>query len=220
MKIAIVVFPGSNCDRDLAHAISSQTRYSCKMIWHKDNVLPEGLDLLFIPGGFSFGDYLRAGAIAANSPIMSSIIKFADRGGYIIGICNGFQILTETGLLKGSLLRNASLNFVCKQQSLIVSNSDSILTSCFSAGQSITLPIAHHDGNYFVERETLDSLEGNGQVLLRYDGNPNGSKNDIAGVISENRRIIGLMPHPERAIDNDYGSSSGSKIFSSLESNF
>ena len=220
MKSGIVVFPGSNCDRDLADAISMEAAFKCKMVWHKETSLPKNLDILFIPGGFSFGDYLRCGAIAANSPIMQSIVDFANKGGYVIGICNGFQILTESGLLKGTLLRNANLNFICKQQSLIVDNCESIITKGFSTGELIRLPIAHHDGNYFAAKEVLTALEGNGQVLFRYDINPNGSKNDIAGIISENRRIIGLMPHPERATSKDLGSDDGLTIFRSLVDTF
>ena len=186
------------------------------MLWHKETTLPDNLDIIFIPGGFSFGDYLRCGAIAANSPIMQSILDFALKGGYIVGICNGFQVLTESGLLKGTLLRNAKLKFICKQQKLIVNNCDSIITRYFSNDEQLKLPIAHHDGNYFAEPDVLNALEQNGQVLLRYKDNPNGSKNDIAGIKSKNNRIVGLMPHPERAIDDDFGSNDGSKIFRSL----
>jgi len=220
MQSAVVVFPGSNCDRDLEEAISMATSSKCKMLWHKETTLPTDIDIIFIPGGFSFGDYLRCGAIAANSPIMRSILDFAGKGGYIVGICNGFQILTEAGLLKGTLLRNAKLKFVCKQQDLIVNNCDSIITKCFSNKEQLKLPIAHHDGNYFAEPDVLTALEGNGQVLLRYKDNPNGSKNDIAGIMSENYRIIGLMPHPERALDDDFGSNDGLKIFRSLIDTF
>ena len=220
MQSAVVVFPGSNCDRDLTDAIANKMKLKCKNLWHKETELPKDLDILFIPGGFSFGDYLRCGAIAANSPIMQSIVNFAHKGGYIIGICNGFQVLTESGLLKGTLLRNSKLKFICKQQSLIVNNCNSIITSCFSNGEIINLPIAHHDGNYFADDDTLNALEGNGQVLFRYEDNPNGSKNNIAGIMSENHRVIGLMPHPERAIDIDLGSDDGTTIFKSLVSNF
>ena len=220
MQSAVVVFPGSNCDRDLVEALSMETSSKCKILWHKETTLPKNLDIIFIPGGFSFGDYLRCGAIAANSPIMRSILDFAHKGGYIVGICNGFQVLTEAGLLKGTLLRNSKLKFVCKQQELIVNNSDSIITKCFSKKEQLKLPIAHHDGNYFADQNILTALEGNGQVLLRYKDNPNGSKNDIAGITSENHRIVGLMPHPERAIDDELGSNDGSKIFRSLINTF
>ena len=220
MQSAVVVFPGSNCDRDLVQAISAQSASACKMLWHKDTTLPRGLDILFIPGGFSFGDYLRCGAIAANSPIMESIIDFAHKGGFIIGICNGFQVLTEAALLKGTLLRNAGVNFICRQQSLIVTSNDSIMTKNFSKGEKLKLPIAHHDGNFFADEATINVLEQNEQVLFRYDNNPNGSKNDIAGIMSENHRIIGLMPHPERATDENLGSKDGTRIFQSLVESF
>ena len=215
----MVVFPGSNCDRDLETAISSQAFNTCQMLWHKETTLPNNLDILFIPGGFSFGDYLRCGAIAASSPIMKSILKFAQNGGYIVGICNGFQILTEAGLLEGTLLRNSKLNFICKQQSVVVTNNGSIITKNFSNGEILQLPIAHHDGNYFADDDTLNKIECNGQVLFRYADNPNGSKNNIAGIMSENHRVIGLMPHPERAVNEVLGSSDGSKIFKSLFEN-
>ena len=220
MQSAVIVFPGSNCDRDLALAISSHTERACTMVWHKDNSLPVGIDIVFIPGGFSFGDYLRCGAIAANSPIMESVINFAKKGGYIVGICNGFQVLTESGLLNGTLMRNSQLTFICKQQSLIINSSQSIMTRRFSKYQEITLPIAHHDGNYYADEETLKELEGNGQILFRYNGNPNGSKNQIAGIMSYNQRVLGMMPHPERAVDESLGSTHGSTIFKSIIENF
>ncbi len=220
MQSAVVVFPGSNCDRDLLEALSTETSSKCKMLWHKDTTIPKDLDIIFIPGGFSFGDYLRCGAIAANSPIMRSILDFAHKGGYIVGICNGFQVLTECGLLKGTLLRNSKLKFVCKQQELIINNCDSIITKGFSKKEQLKLPIAHHDGNYYADHNILTALEENGQVLLRYKDNPNGSKNDIAGIMSENHRIVGLMPHPERAIDDELGSNDGARIFRSLINTF
>ena len=220
MRCAIVVFPGSNCDQDLVKALDLQSGLKSFLLWHKDTILPKDLDILFIPGGFSFGDYLRCGAIAANSPIMKSIVNYAQGGGYVIGICNGFQILTESGLLEGTLLRNSSLSFLCKQQELIISNTESLITKCFDQEEKINLPIAHHDGNYFAEDRTLHKLEENGQILLRYADNPNGSKNKIAGIVSENRRIIGLMPHPERAVHKDLGSADGARMFNSLVRNF
>jgi phosphoribosylformylglycinamidine synthase I len=220
MRSAVVVFPGSNCDRDLVRAISAHTEHACTMIWHKDTSFPANIDILFIPGGFSFGDYLRCGAIAANSPIMASIINFAKKGGYILGICNGFQVLTEAGLLKGTLMRNAQLTFICKQQSLIINNSESIVTKGFSNFEKITLPIAHHDGNYYADDETINELEDNGQIVFRYNGNPNGSKNQIAGIMSFNQRIFGIMPHPERAVHESLGSTHGSTIFKSIIESF
>jgi phosphoribosylformylglycinamidine synthase len=220
MRSAVVVFPGSNCDRDLAHAISVHTDRPCNMVWHKDTALPINIDIIFIPGGFSFGDYLRCGAIAANSPIMEAIISFAKKGGYIVGICNGFQVLTESGLLKGTLMRNSQLTFICKEQSLIISNSQSIMTKRFAESEEITLPIAHHDGNYYADDETIKELEDDGQILFRYKGNPNGSKNQIAGIMSCNQRVLGMMPHPERAVDDSLGSTHGSTIFKSIIESF
>ena len=220
MRSAVVVFPGSNCDRDLAHAISVHTERPCHMIWHKDTALPMNIDIIFIPGGFSFGDYLRCGAIAANSPIMDAIISFAKKGGYIVGICNGFQVLTESGLLKGTLMRNSQLTFICKEQALIINNSQSIMTKRFVESEEITLPIAHHDGNYYADDETIKKLEDNGQILFRYMGNPNGSKNQIAGIMSCNQRVLGMMPHPERAVDDSLGSTHGSTIFKSIIESF
>ena len=220
MRSAVIVFPGSNCDRDLVRAISVHTNSVCNMIWHKDTTLPTDIDIIFIPGGFSFGDYLRCGAIAAKSPIMASIINFAKKGGYIVGICNGFQVLTESGLLNGTLMRNSQLTFICKQQSLMINNSESIMTKHFSVSEEITLPIAHHDGNYYADDETIEELEDNGQILFRYNGNPNGSKNQIAGIMSPNQRIFGMMPHPERAVDVSLGTTHGSTIFKSIIESF
>jgi phosphoribosylformylglycinamidine synthase len=220
MRSAVVVFPGSNCDRDLVDALSIHSERACSMIWHQDTSLPLDIDIIFIPGGFSFGDYLRCGAIAANSPIMDSIITFAKKGGYVVGICNGFQVLTESGLLSGTLMRNSQLKFICKQQSLIINNSESIMTKYFSKSEEITLPIAHHDGNYYADDETIKELEDNGQILFRYNGNPNGSKNRIAGIMSSNQRVLGIMPHPERAVDESLGTNHGSRIFKSIIENF
>ena len=216
MRSAVVVFPGSNCDRDLVDALSAHSDRPCSMIWHKDTSLPLDIDIIFIPGGFSFGDYLRCGAIAANSPIMASIINFAKKGGYVVGICNGFQVLTESGLLSGTLMRNSQLTFICKEQSLIINNSETIMTKHFSKFEEITLPIAHHDGNYYADTETIKELEDNGQILFRYNGNPNGSKNQIAGIMSSNQRVFGIMPHPERSVDESLGTTHGSRIFKSI----
>ena len=220
MKTAVIVFPGSNCDADLNKAIEQTIDTNCRGIWHNETLLPSGLDVLFIPGGFSFGDYLRCGAIAAKSPIMEAIINFAARGGYIIGICNGFQILTEAGLLKGALIRNSNLTFICREESLIVENNDMFFSKDFSSGEVISLPIAHHDGNYQAEDQVLKELEDNNQIAFRYKHNPNGSKNNIAGITSSNRRIIGMMPHPERSIDSSFTSSDGKKFFTSIARNF
>ncbi|WP_417725030.1 phosphoribosylformylglycinamidine synthase subunit PurQ [Salipiger sp.] len=215
MKAAVIVFPGSNCDRDLKTAFEA-AGIDVTMVWHKDTALPSGIDLVGIPGGFSFGDYLRCGAIAANSPICREIVSHAERGGFVLGICNGFQVLTETGLLPGALLRNAGLKFVCRSAGLSVVESQSAFTRGYDAGQVISIPIAHHDGNYFADEATLDTLEGEGRVAFRYTDNPNGAARDIAGLLSENRRVLGMMPHPERACDPAHGNSDGARLFAHL----
>jgi phosphoribosylformylglycinamidine synthase len=186
------------------------------MVWHKDASLPDNVDLVGIPGGFSFGDYLRCGAIAANSPICRAVVAHAERGGYAIGICNGFQVLTETGLLPGALMRNAGLKFICKPVELSVATSQSAFTSRYETGQIVTYPVAHHDGNFQADAETLDRLTGDDRVAFRYQQNPNGSANDIAGVLSANRRVLGLMPHPERAVDPLHGGTDGAAMFAGL----
>ncbi len=211
MKAAVITFPGSNCDRDLAVAFAAAGAEVAR-VWHKDSALPPGTDVVGIPGGFSFGDYLRCGAIAARAPIMAAVAAHARRGGFVLGICNGFQVLTEAGLLPGALMRNAGLRFVCKPVDLIVAGA-SPFTAGWAQGARIRLPIAHHDGNYQAGPETLDRLEGEGRVALRYGANPNGSARDIAGVLSENRRVLGLMPHPERAIDAAQGGTDGAALF-------
>ena len=214
MKAAVITFPGSNCDRDLAVAFAAAGAEVAR-VWHKDSALPPGTDVVGIPGGFSFGDYLRCGAIAARAPIMAAVAAHARRGGFVLGICNGFQVLTEAGLLPGALMRNAGLRFVCKPVDLIVAGA-SPFTAGWAQGARIRLPIAHHDGNYQATPETLDRLEGEGRVALRYANNPNGSARDIAGVLSENRRVLGLMPHPERAIDAAQGGTDGAALFAAL----
>lgn len=216
MKSAVIVFPGSNCDRDAQVALESMTGEAPAMVWHKEAALPDGLDLVVVPGGFSYGDYLRCGAMAGNSPIISSLKDHAERGGYVLGICNGFQILCETGLLPGALMRNASLNFVCKPQPLKPESANSAFTSAYAGADSVSIPIAHHDGNYFASDEVLDRLEGEGRVAFRYLGNPNGSARDIAGILSENGRVLGMMPHPERAMGNHEGGDDGRGLFESL----
>lgn len=215
MKAAVITFPGSNCDRDLADAFAASGAEVVR-VWHKDAALPEGVDVVGIPGGFSFGDYLRCGAIAARSPIAQAVIAHAGRGGYVLGVCNGFQVLVETGLLPGVLMRNAGLKFLCKPVSLTVESTDSAFTSTYATGQRITVPIAHHDGNYQADDETLARVEGEGQVAFRYADNPNGSRNAIAGVFSANRRVLGMMPHPERAIDARHGGTDGKALFAGL----
>jgi phosphoribosylformylglycinamidine synthase len=215
MHAAIIVFPGSNCDRDLAVAFrNAGARVS--MVWHKDTALPEGVDIVGVPGGFSYGDYLRCGAIAANSPICRSVVAHADRGGYVLGICNGFQILTETGILPGALLRNAGLKYICKPVDLTVATADSAFTQGYAAGATITVPIAHHDGNYFADASTLDRLEAEDRVAFTYARNPNGSVRDIAGILSQNRRVLGMMPHPERMAEPLHCGSDGAAMFASL----
>ena len=216
MKTAVIVFPGSNCDRDAKVSLTQATGTEPVMVWHKDGTIPEDTDLVMIPGGFSYGDYLRCGAMAANSPVIAQLHAHAERGGYVLGVCNGFQILTETGLLPGALVRNASLNFVCKPQALKIESANTAFTSAYTGNAEVTIPIAHHDGNFLADEATLDTLEGEGRVAFRYAGNPNGSARDIAGVLSENGRVLGMMPHPERAIGGHEGGTDGLGVFESL----
>ncbi len=217
MRAGVIVFPGSNCDRDLAVAFK-QAGADVSMIWHKESQLPEGLDIIGIPGGFSFGDYLRCGAIAAQSPISRAIADHANKGGYVVGICNGFQVLTETGLLPGALMRNAGIKFVCKTVGLKVETTDSAYTSGYEKGQMVNYPVAHHDGNYTADADLVARLNGEDRVAFRYTDNPNGASDDIAGVLSENRRVLGLMPHPERAVDGALGGTDGATLFAALSS--
>lgn len=216
MKSAVIVFPGSNCDRDALVALDTFADTPPIRIWHKETSLPSGLDVILVPGGFSYGDYLRCGAMAGNSPIISELKKFAENGGYVLGICNGFQILTETGLLPGALLRNAQLNFVCRNQTLSVANTHSAFTRGYGLNDEILIPVAHHDGNYFADDATLDRLEGENRIAFRYVDNPNGSARNIAGILSENGRVLGMMPHPERAIGGHEGGSDGRTMFEGL----
>nr|WP_315381818.1 phosphoribosylformylglycinamidine synthase subunit PurQ [uncultured Sphingomonas sp.] len=216
MKTAVIVFPGSNCDRDIAVALESVTGTKPHMVWHGDSDLPEGLGLIALPGGFSYGDYLRCGAIAARSPVVQAVIEAANRGTPVIGICNGFQILTETGLLPGALMRNAGLDFVCRDVPLVVDNSQSIFTSAYQAGEHLSIPVAHHDGNYFADAETLDRLEGEGRVAFRYGENINGSARGIAGVMNAAGNVLGMMPHPERKIEAAHGGDDGRRLFEGL----
>ncbi len=219
MRAAVIVFPGSNCDRDMAVALKAAGA-DVTMVWHKDAALPDGIDLVAVPGGFSFGDYLRCGAIAAQSPICKALVAHVERGGYALGVCNGFQVLTETGLLPGALMRNAGLKFVCKTVDLKVETSASAFTEGYNAGDTIGYPVAHHDGNYTVAPDVLDRLNGEDRVAFRYTANPNGSVSDIAGVLSENRRVLGLMPHPERAVDPAHGGTDGQALFRGLIGQF
>ncbi|SEK53543.1 phosphoribosylformylglycinamidine synthase subunit I [Roseovarius azorensis] len=215
MHAAVIVFPGSNCDRDLAVTFE-RAGARVTMVWHKDIALPAGVDIVGVPGGFSYGDYLRCGAIAANSPICRSVVAHADKGGFVLGICNGFQILTETGILPGALLRNAGLKYVCKPVHLTVATTDSAFTRRYEAGQTITVPIAHHDGNYFADTATLDRLQAEDRIAFAYADNPNGSARGIAGILSRNRRVLGMMPHPERMAEPLHGGSDGAALFGGL----
>lgn len=215
MKAAVVTFPGSNCDRDLAVAFEG-AGFQVERVWHKDSALPSGVDVVGVPGGFSFGDYLRCGAIAAQSPISAAIRAHAEKGGYVLGICNGFQVITEMGLLPGVLMRNATLKFVCRTVTLKVATTQTDFTSAYKPGQEIRIPIAHHDGNYTIDAEGLARLKGEDRIAFTYAQNPNGSMADIAGVLSENRRVLGMMPHPERAADATHGGTDGAALFASL----
>ncbi len=215
MRAAVIVFPGSNCDRDLRVAFE-RAGAQVSMVWHKDTELPAGIDMVAIPGGFSFGDYLRCGAIAANSPICRSVVAHAERGGHVLGICNGFQVLTETGLLPGALMRNAGLKFICHNSELRVETTDSPYTAGYAQGQVIDIPVAHHDGNYTAAPEVVERLQGEDRVAFTYCDNPNGSVADIAGILSENRRVLGMMPHPERAADAGHGGTDGAALFDSV----
>lgn len=214
MRAGVIVFPGSNCDRDLAVAFR-RAGATVSMIWHKQTSLPE-VDVIGIPGGFSFGDYLRCGAIAAHSPVCRAVVAHAKNGGYVIGICNGFQILTETGLLPGVLMRNAGLKFVCRNVGLSVETGGSAFTAKYAKGQRLAMPIAHHDGNYVADDALVARLNDADRVAFRYTENPNGSADNIAGVLSKNRRVLGLMPHPERAVDVRHGGIDGAPVFASL----
>ncbi len=215
MKAAVVTFPGSNCDRDLAVAFEA-AGFEVARVWHKDTALPVGVDVVGIPGGFSFGDYLRCGAIAAQSPIGAAVRAHADRGGFAIGICNGFQVLTEMGLLPGVLMRNAGLKFVCRSVMLKVATTASPFTQSYATGQELRIPIAHHDGNYTIDDAGLQRLKAEDRIAFTYAANPNGSMADIAGVLSANRRVLGMMPHPERAVDPVTGGADGQGVFASL----
>ncbi len=215
MKAAVIVFPGSNCDRDLAEGFGA-AGFDVAMVWHKDTALPEGLDVVGVPGGFSYGDYLRCGAIAAQSPIMRAVAAFADRGGHVLGVCNGFQVLCETRLLPGVLMRNSGLKFICRVEPLIVATTESVFTSAYGPGAQIMIPIAHHDGNYQIDDAGLAALRAEDRIAFTYRDNPNGSRADIAGVLSANRRVMGMMPHPERAADPVHGGTDGVALFASL----
>ena len=224
MRAAVIVFPASNCDRDMIVALEKITGTRPHAVWHRDTTLPD-VDLIALPGGFSYGDYLRAGAMAARSPIVAEIVRRAEAGVAVLGVCNGFQVLTETGLLPGALMRNADLKFVCRDVTLKVENTSTRFTNAYTAGQTITVPVAHHDGNYFTDDDTLAALEDGGQVAFRYvdeagrataAANPNGSRNNIAGITNADGRVLGMMPHPERLIEPALGGSDGRGLFESL----
>lgn len=216
MKSAVLVFPGSNCDRDLAVAIEQVTGRAPAMVWHRESELPNGTGLIAIPGGFSYGDYLRSGAMAARSPIMQAVAEAAGRGVPVLGICNGFQVLTEAGLLPGALMRNAGLHFVCRSVGLKVENSQSIFTSAYQAGEEISIPVAHHDGNFQADPDTLDRLESEGRVAFRYTGEVNGSARNIAGILNAQGNVLGMMPHPERVVEAAHGGTDGRRLFEGL----
>jgi phosphoribosylformylglycinamidine synthase I len=214
-RSAVITFPGSNCDRDMADALEKVSGTAPHRVWHGDAALPDGLDFIALPGGFSYGDYLRSGAMAARSPIMQAVIAAANRGVPVLGVCNGFQVLTEAGLLPGALMRNAGIRFVCREVKLKVENAQSLFTAGYSAGQEIVIPVAHHDGNYFADAETLDRLEGEGRVAFRYAEQVNGSARDIAGVLNAAGNVLGMMPHPERVIEPAQGGTDGRALFES-----
>lgn len=225
MRAAVIVFPGSNCDRDMALAFERATGRPTDMVWHKETALPKGVDVVGVPGGFSYGDYLRSGAIAARAPIMRAVESHARAGGLVFGVCNGWQVLIEAGLLPGALLRNRDLTFLCQDVLLKVESRESAFTGACQDGQLLRMPVAHHDGAFFAEPEMLSRLQGEGRIALRYvdaagratsSSAPNGSVNAIAGVFSENRRVLGMMPHPERAADPALGRNDGALLFQSL----
>jgi phosphoribosylformylglycinamidine synthase len=216
MKSAVIVFPGSNCDRDLVVALREVTGKAPALVWHRETELPAGLDLIGVPGGFSYGDYLRSGAMAARSPIMRAVKEAAERGSSVLGICNGFQILTEAGMLPGALMRNSTISFVCRDVRLKVENGQSAFTSRYNAGEEIRIPVAHHDGNYTADEATLDRLEGEGRIAFRYSGEVNGSARDIAGIVNDKGNVLGMMPHPERMIEPAHGGTDGRRLFEGL----
>jgi phosphoribosylformylglycinamidine synthase subunit PurQ / glutaminase len=216
VRSAVIVFPGSNCDRDMAEALKLVSGRAPAMVWHRESELPEGLDLIAIPGGFSYGDYLRSGAMAAQSPVMRAVRQAAERGVTVLGVCNGFQVLTETHLLPGALMRNAGIRFVGRDVALKVENSQSAFTARYEAGEEILIPVAHHDGNFQADAATLDRLEGEGRVVLRYVGEVNGSARGIAGILNEAGNVMGMMPHPERAVEPAHGLTDGRRLFEGL----
>jgi phosphoribosylformylglycinamidine synthase subunit PurQ / glutaminase len=215
MKFGIVIFPGSNCDRDCHHVVSDVMRQEAVMVWHKETKLPK-VDCVILPGGFSYGDYLRPGAIARFSPIMSQISSFAKGGGRVLGICNGFQVLVESGLLPGSLLLNEGLTFICDNVSLELVQTGTPFTRKYRPGENLVMPVAHHEGRYYADQETLNRLDGEGRVVFRYLNNPNGSSDAIAGICNEKGNVLGMMPHPERCAEGILGGIHGKRLFESL----
>ena len=216
MSAAVIVFPGSNCDRDCKVAIERSTGERVEMVWHQDTELPSGLDLIVLPGGFSYGDYLRCGAMAAQSPIMQAVKKAADDGVAVLGICNGFQILCEAGMLPGALLRNSGLKYVCKPISLTVANGQTRFTAGYQGQREVVMTQGNGDGNFFAEPDVLARIEGEGQVVFRYVDNPNGSMADIAGLQNARGNVLGMMPHPDRAFEEELGSADGATLFRSI----
>lgn len=216
MKTAVITFPGSNCDRDMASALKLVTGVDPVMVWHRETELPADIGLIAVPGGFSYGDYLRSGAMAARSPVMQAVVDAANNGVPVLGVCNGFQILTEAGLLPGALMRNAGIHFVCRDVPLTVENNDSVFTRLYDKGEVIHIPVAHHDGNYFADDATLDRLEGEGRVAFRYAGTVNGSARNIAGILNDKGNVLGMMPHPERMVEAAHGGDAGRRMFEGL----
>jgi phosphoribosylformylglycinamidine synthase len=215
MKAAVIVFPGSNCDRDCKVAVERSTGAKVDMVWHGDTELPAGVDLIVLPGGFSYGDYLRCGAMASLSPVMREVKAAAERGVATVGICNGFQILCEAQLLPGALLRNEKLKYVCKPVALEVTNAQTRFTAAYAGRREVTMTVGNGEGNFFADEPTLDRIEGEGQVVFRYRDNPNGSARDIAGIVNARGNILGLMPHPDRAFEAELGSADGALLFQS-----
>ena len=224
LRASVIVFPGSNCDRDVKTAIERVTGFAPKMVWHGDASIPSS-DVIVLPGGFSYGDYLRCGAMAAHSPIMKDVVAKAKAGTPVLGICNGFQVLCEAGLLPGALMRNASLHFVCRDAFLKVENAETFFTKCYRKGEVIKVPVAHGEGNYFADDDTLDRLEDEDRVVFRYsdatgtitpDASPNGSQRNIAGIVNETGRVLGMMPHPERLYESALGGTDGRRVFESI----
>ncbi|MFS0645597.1 phosphoribosylformylglycinamidine synthase subunit PurQ [Siminovitchia sp. 179-K 8D1 HS] len=219
MKFAVVVFPGSNCDRDMHHAVKEILGEEADLVWYQCSNL-ENYDGILLPGGFSYGDYLRSGAIAATSDMMNQMVEHAAKGKPVLGVCNGFQVLTESGLLPGALMRNQNVSFMCRQEELVVENNETMFTSLYEKGEVVRFPIAHGEGNYFCDQETLEELKANNQIVFTYKNNPNGSLEDIAGIMNNKGNVLGMMPHPERAVEALLGSDDGVRLFKSVIQNW